>query len=197
MTGLNLPASSRVRARGRSRGGYLNGSTGLVEQVTTFGGWVPPTITVSLGVVEDSGGWGGGTTTYVPQANGATVNFGARRIGSFNESTTIRIANTGPNAIRNVRVAYQGAPVGEFGTTSSYAPTISAGSYFDIYPNFNPQGGGPRADRLWITGDGFENSPFELNLAGIGQISDSPWTYVADWTIMVFTEWSPRRVVAP
>ncbi|MGB8170807.1 MAG: delta-60 repeat domain-containing protein [Chthoniobacteraceae bacterium] len=35
-TGLALPASGRVRARGATTGGYSNGSSGLIEQVTTF-----------------------------------------------------------------------------------------------------------------------------------------------------------------
>ena len=35
-TGLSLPASGRLRARGRTTGGYYNGSSGLVETVGAF-----------------------------------------------------------------------------------------------------------------------------------------------------------------
>ena len=36
LSGLSLPASGQVRARGRTAGGFGNGSTGLVEQVASF-----------------------------------------------------------------------------------------------------------------------------------------------------------------
>jgi len=36
MTGLSLSASGQIRARGRTSGGYQNGSSGLVEQVVAF-----------------------------------------------------------------------------------------------------------------------------------------------------------------
>jgi uncharacterized delta-60 repeat protein len=37
LTGLTLPASGQLRARGRTVGGYYNGSSGLIEQVVGFG----------------------------------------------------------------------------------------------------------------------------------------------------------------
>ena len=37
LSGLSLPASGQLRARGRTSGGYSNGSSGLVQQVNTFG----------------------------------------------------------------------------------------------------------------------------------------------------------------
>jgi hypothetical protein len=36
VTGLALPASGQLRARGATTGGYQNGSSGLIEQVTSF-----------------------------------------------------------------------------------------------------------------------------------------------------------------
>jgi uncharacterized delta-60 repeat protein len=44
LTGLSLPTNGTIRARARTTGGYLHGSSGLVEQQTTFG--LPPDICV-------------------------------------------------------------------------------------------------------------------------------------------------------
>jgi uncharacterized delta-60 repeat protein len=41
LTGLSLPASGKLRARGRTTGGYKNGSSGMVEQVANFSGLLP------------------------------------------------------------------------------------------------------------------------------------------------------------
>lgn len=38
LSGLSLPASGQLRARGRTNGGFHNGSSGLVEQVAVFSG---------------------------------------------------------------------------------------------------------------------------------------------------------------
>jgi hypothetical protein len=40
-TGLLLPSHGHLRVRGRTAGGYFNGSSGIVEQVTSFSGLVP------------------------------------------------------------------------------------------------------------------------------------------------------------
>ena len=37
LSGLSLPASGQLRARGRTSGSFQNGSSGLVQQVNTFG----------------------------------------------------------------------------------------------------------------------------------------------------------------
>jgi hypothetical protein len=48
LTGLSLPGSGQLRARGRASGGYFNGSSGLVEQVVAFSGLLPaPSISVA------------------------------------------------------------------------------------------------------------------------------------------------------
>lgn len=55
LTGLNLPVGSRIRARGMADGGYQNGSSSLIESVTSFTGQVarPVIIPPSLKVLGD------------------------------------------------------------------------------------------------------------------------------------------------
>jgi uncharacterized delta-60 repeat protein len=52
LTGLSLPSSVSIRARGRASGGYFNGSSGLIEQTNSFTGVVPP---VTLNAVAKGG----------------------------------------------------------------------------------------------------------------------------------------------
>jgi hypothetical protein len=49
---LSLPSSGYVRARGRATSGYYNGSSGLIEQISSFTGAVPP---VTINAVSKGG----------------------------------------------------------------------------------------------------------------------------------------------
>ncbi len=50
LTGLPLPTSGKIRARGRTTGGYNNGSSRLVESVASFSGIAPATPPPSPGL---------------------------------------------------------------------------------------------------------------------------------------------------
>jgi uncharacterized delta-60 repeat protein len=52
LTGLSLPSSGYLRARGRAPSGYYNGSSGLIEQIGSFVGAVPP---VTINAVSRGG----------------------------------------------------------------------------------------------------------------------------------------------
>jgi uncharacterized delta-60 repeat protein len=52
LTGLGLPSSVSIRARGRATSGYYNGSSGLIEQTGSFTGVVAP---VTLNAVAKGG----------------------------------------------------------------------------------------------------------------------------------------------
>ena len=72
LTGLSLPASGQIRARGRIVGSYQNGSSGLVESVSSFGTLPPPTVTA---ILPDRGTPAGGTDVTITGTNftGATA----------------------------------------------------------------------------------------------------------------------------
>lgn len=55
--GLSLPASGKLRARGRTTGGYYDGSSGLIESVANFGAPVisPPVINPQSLKIPDNG----------------------------------------------------------------------------------------------------------------------------------------------
>jgi len=62
LSGLSLPVSGQLRARGRTAGGYNNGSSGLVEQVSSFSLAAAPTVT---GISPASGTTMGGTSVTI------------------------------------------------------------------------------------------------------------------------------------
>ncbi len=80
-TGLSLPADGFVRARGISRGGYFNGSGGIIEQVLSFGA-VP-----NIGVLQADG---------LSLTNGlSTASFGTLDLGQTSAPVVLTITNSG------------------------------------------------------------------------------------------------------
>jgi uncharacterized delta-60 repeat protein len=93
LTGLNLPASVQLRARGRSSGGFFNGSSGLIEQVAIISNLTDQTInedfstgalSFSIGDVETAAAAltvtrTSSNTTLVPTANIVLGGSGASR----------------------------------------------------------------------------------------------------------------------
>ena len=64
LTGLSLPISGQLRSRGRTAGSYFSGSSGLVEQVTSYSGLIPPAPTVAS-ILPTSGSTAGGTSVTI------------------------------------------------------------------------------------------------------------------------------------
>ena len=73
LAGLSLPTSGQLRSRGRTAGSYFSGSSGLVEQVTSYSGLIPPAPTVAS-ILPISGSTAGGTSVTITGTNftGAT-----------------------------------------------------------------------------------------------------------------------------
>ncbi len=71
LTGLALPGTGIVRARGRTSGGAFTGSSGLIEQVKEYG--TPGSVGLSL----NAGIVGGNVVATVPQPDGKTILIGS------------------------------------------------------------------------------------------------------------------------
>lgn len=98
LTGVNLPDSGHLRARGRTTGGRFNGSSGLAEQVIGFSGLQSPVSTVTL-VTPTFGSTEGGTSVTIIGTNftGATsVTFGGIPATSFTVDSSTQITATVP-----------------------------------------------------------------------------------------------------
>ncbi len=131
LTGTGLPTSGHLRLRGRSSGGYANGSTGIIEQISAFTAPpVPPTVN---SISPSNGISAGGTTVTITGTGlfGATsVSIGGAAATSFTvvNGTTIT-AVTSARAIGTASVLVTGpggtnVPNSLFTFTNS-PPTIS------------------------------------------------------------------------
>ncbi|MFN0078128.1 MAG: IPT/TIG domain-containing protein [Prosthecobacter sp.] len=112
--GLSLPNSGQLRSRGRTAGGFDNGSSGLVEQVASFSGLVTPAVTVT-GINPTRGSTLGGSSVTISGTGftGTTVvTFGGTAASSFTvESDTEITATTPAHAAGTVNVEVA-APAG-------------------------------------------------------------------------------------
>jgi uncharacterized delta-60 repeat protein len=104
LTGLALPPSGSVRARGRTAGGYHSASAGLIEQVQAFSG-----LTSTLGSLS-------GSANYV---------LGSLTVGSSNTSTTYSGVLSGTGGLTKVGT---GALTLSGANTYTGATTVSAGT---------------------------------------------------------------------
>ena len=85
LSGLTLPSSGSIRARGRTSGGIYSGSSGLVEKVQTFSLPPPPVAsTLAAGSVTGTGAILNGTVN----ANGTSSTV------TFEYGTTVAYGNT-------------------------------------------------------------------------------------------------------
>ena len=111
LSGLSLPASGVVRARGATTHGYFNGSSGLVESTATFLLPSAPTVT---GISPATGSTLGGTSVTITGTNftGATsVTFGgsaATNVSVVNATTITATTPAGTAGTASVVVTTPG-----------------------------------------------------------------------------------------
>ncbi len=100
LSGLSLPASGQLRARGRTAGGQYNGSAGIVEQVAVFSVAVPPTVTA---INPNTGITPGGTIVTITGTGftGAT----AVTIGGVPATAVNVVDDTSITAVTGARAA--------------------------------------------------------------------------------------------
>jgi len=129
-TGLSLPAGSLLRARGVTSGGYFNGSSGLIEQVTSFS-----TLTYTAG----ANGTLTGTTPQwvVPGANGTAVTAvpasGYHFVNWSDGSTANPRTDTNVTADLSVTASFLPNPAPEVDVLSPATGLTTGGTSVTIY----------------------------------------------------------------
>ncbi|MCX6876480.1 MAG: choice-of-anchor D domain-containing protein [Verrucomicrobia bacterium] len=178
-TGLNLPPSGTIRTRGSSSGGYLNGSSGAIEQATPFTVTPNPDI-----VVEQPAGNN--------IADGGSVSFGSAVVAN-SATRTFTIKNPGYASLTGLGITIDGANSSDFTITASpSAPVASGGGSTAFTVQFTPAGSGARTAALHIASNDPDESPFDITLSGTGQPAGTvdptfdpnvPGTYVLTSTV--------------
>ena len=130
LTGLTLPTSGQLRARGRAVGGNYNGSSGLVEQRAVF-----PTAP-DIAVQQPAG---------TDLADGtASIGFGGGLVGS-STSLTFTILNSGNASLILTNITKDGSHPGDFTVSSLGATTLVPGASTTFSVTFSPSALGARS----------------------------------------------------
>ena len=171
LTRLNLPTSVQLRARGRTSGGYNNGSSGLIEQVASFSGLLPaPGIDVTQGSPLDDGI--------------SNVAFGTAFVGS-SAPLTFTITNPGSADLSSLVVTMDGADSGDFIVSALSATSIPVGAGTSTFTvTFSPTAIGAKTAALHIASNvtGTKN-PFDIVLTGTGMNNAPTISDIANQTI--------------
>ena len=157
ITGLSLPASGSVRARGRTAGGNFNGASGLIEQVAAF--------SLSVGAPDIAVAQAGALADGV-----GSVDFGVANPGSSTAAKTFTITNPGTATLSGLAISVGGANAGDFNVSTLSTTSVAAGSGSATFTvTFTPGGTGLRNAAIHISSNvsGSKN-PFDIAVTGRG-----------------------------
>lgn len=149
LEGLEIPAHSWVRARGRASGGQTNGSTWTIEQIESYGELLPD--------FEIS-------TDDQPAEAGTTFDFGEGHWFQEGVSTSFTITNTGSAVLSGVTVTADP----DFIVDGPEAAVLAPGESTTATVTFVARGVGPRHGELRISADMPVKSPWVASLTGQG-----------------------------
>ncbi len=156
-TGLTLPGSGEIRARGRTASG--NGS-GVVETLAAFG-TAAPDIAVEQPLGTDI-------------ADGGIANFGDVAVGDT-LTRTFTIKNTGTATLAGLSITKDGADAAMMTITASASPIppLPGGGSTTFTVRFAPTSTGGTTAALHIASNDPDENPFDVTLTGIGTLSSN------------------------
>jgi uncharacterized delta-60 repeat protein len=163
LTGLSLPVSTWVRARGLARTGRDMGSVAVIQQIATYGGAVP-----DISVEQPSG------NSLVSGL--ATVDLGTRDWLTTSTPKVFTLRNTGTGTLGNIAITVDGANPGDFVVSAPGATSLPPGNSTTFTVTFTPRGCGLRSIAVHIASNDADETPFELSITGTGQQGDGTFT---------------------
>jgi uncharacterized delta-60 repeat protein len=162
LTGLSLPVSGQIRARGRATGGIYNGSSSLIEQQTAYS--LVPEIAVSGNGVEIVNG----DATPDPADH---TDFGQVRPSGGSLARVFTITNSGSGELNlsgTPRVSVTGSDAFSI-TLQPASATVAAGGGTQTFEvTFTPTSAGTHNATISIANDDPDEHPFTFALTGTG-----------------------------
>ena len=150
LTGLSLPVSGLIRARGTACGGYLNSSVGLVETMTPF------LLAPEMAVEQPPG-------TNIP--DGGSQSFAAP--AGRNSSITFTIRNTGTDDLTGLTTSLDGTDAADFTVTAGPSAPVSGPNGTTTFTlRFAPATAGAKTAALHIASNDADENPFDIALTG-------------------------------
>jgi len=166
LTGLSLPTGGLIRARGRTAGGYQNGTSGLVESVVSFGVAPEPEIVVKGNGADITDG------DNVPDAVDHTDFGGASLSGGF-VVRTFTVENSGPAMLTLGSIAVGGANASDFTATVLPPSPVLPGGSTTFQVTFDPSAVGLRSATLSLANNDADENPFDFSIQGTGTLASS------------------------
>ncbi|MCB1227022.1 MAG: choice-of-anchor D domain-containing protein [Verrucomicrobiales bacterium] len=164
INGLALPPTGIVRAVGRTAGGFLSASSGLVGAMATLS-FAPGDI-----AAEQLGG--------VPLGDGVTVDMGEPALGASSDRT-FTVRNMGAGLLAGVQISLSGLDAAEFGVVTAPAATVEAGGVTQFTLRFTPGSHGEKNAMLRIFSNDPDENPRTILLMGAA-FRDDLGSYAGD-----------------
>ncbi|MCX6878652.1 MAG: choice-of-anchor D domain-containing protein [Verrucomicrobia bacterium] len=157
MTGLSLPASTWVRARGLSTGDSFNGSSGIIEQTAIYGSGTFPDIAVEDDAASNL------------TSGQALIEFGRLVVGDPAVPTsTFTIRNTGTATLTSLAVHKDGPDEDAFTIGDLGATALAPGENTTFSVAFSPRAEGTALAAIHLASNDADENPFDINLTGTG-----------------------------
>ncbi len=138
ITGLQLPQSAWVRGQGQNRGGAVNGSSGIIEEVLVLG----ENSFASLSLLHGE--------TSLPVDGGAAFDFGVVTLGE-SMTATLTLQNASPVVLSNLSVSIDGQDAAAFSLQSPIPQSLCGGESISLVLEFTPANAQAASASLSIT----------------------------------------------
>ena len=158
MTGLTLPVSGQIRARGRTSGGQYNASSGLTEQIVNYPSLPDIALDAPTGSPRTNGS---GALEFDPTAVGQTRDIG------------VTLKNTGNSPLTGISpsISFSYLEALQFDLVGNVPSTLAAGASAAFTIRFSPTSSGSKSATLSIASNDPDENPFTLTLTGTGSSS--------------------------
>jgi uncharacterized delta-60 repeat protein len=167
-TGLNLPASGSIRARGRATGGYMSGSSSLIEQVSSHALHEIAVLVDGTDLVDGVG----------------TVEFGIVPPGQTGLTKTFTVTNAGAGNLTLGTVTLSDSAAGDYLLdTSGMAGMLAEDESTTFTVTFRPTAHDLRRATLHIATNDGDESPFDVTLSGTQVRADGDFDSSTNGTV--------------
>lgn len=158
-TGLNLPSSGWIRARGWAQGGRRNGARWPISQIVSYGAVATPSL-----VVENAGG------TRLQHNDLVDVGLGNYALTPV--ATPITVRNAGNSALTLNSFSVTGTHAADFSVAPPADLDLAPGESTTFNVLFSPLATGIRYAHLDVISNDPRTTPFGIYLQGTGQAQD-------------------------
>lgn len=155
-SGLSLPASGRIRARGRTAGGKHNSSSGIVESIAQFPSGPEISVVQPSGAILSDAG----AMSFVATGAGASTTM------------NLTVKNHGDADLTDLGITIDGVDAADFSVSANPTAPVCPGCSTAFTVRFAPSAVGSKSAALHISSNDSDENPFDIMLSGNGIVLD-------------------------